>query len=198
MYQSPKSALAGASDQLLESLTRFFGPAPGSRAHQDLFFETIRLREAELRKPKGEVNEARILQLTKQKLRLEAERHQVLHRRFRATQLKFQQPPLEECCADCVRVHQRLTAVCQAAAAWFGAASLRANQQLQAVERGEPLPAVPLPPFKLQLPEGVAEELPPSLDRCSRCQNMLNQYLKKEEEIRLVVAVQNGGTPMGA
>lgn len=86
----------------------------------------------------------------------------------------FLKPPPTECCTDCVRVRQRLAAVCQACAVWYEASSVRASKQLQAVEQGEPVPAMPLPPFEVQLPEGVPEELPPSVDRCSSCQDLLD------------------------
>ncbi len=68
---------SGAASWLLESLSWLFGPFPGSRAHVDLYFETVRLRHEELRKPEGERNEPRLLHLTKKMLRLESERTQV-------------------------------------------------------------------------------------------------------------------------
>ncbi len=98
----------------------------------------------------------------------------MLHRQYQASHQEPLQPRLNECCSDCLRVRQRLAATCQAAAAWYEACSLRASQQLQVVEQGEPLPELPLPPFELQLPEGVPEEPPPSVDRCSRCQTLLD------------------------
>ncbi|KAL4419500.1 hypothetical protein ABPG77_002286 [Micractinium sp. CCAP 211/92] len=186
-----------ADSWLLKIVNWLFGPVPGSQAHVDLFFDTVRLRNEELRKPEGQRDEARLLQLTKQKLRLEAERHQVIHRQFQAAQLNFLKPPPRECCTDCVGVRQRLAAVCRACAAWYEAASLRASQQLQMVEEGDSEPAMPLPLFELQLPEGVPEELPPSLDRCSSCQNLLDHYLAKEQEMRRVMAV-SGDNPVKA
>ncbi|KAL4429838.1 hypothetical protein ABPG77_010955 [Micractinium sp. CCAP 211/92] len=122
-------------------------------------------------------------------LRLRAERNQALHERFLGYQHEFLQPLPDECCSDCQRVQQRLAATCQAAAVWFQACSLRAIQQLEVVERGEPLPQLPLPPFELQLPKGVPHDMPPCIDRCSSCQNLLDHYLNKEQELQLLAAV---------
>ncbi len=99
---------------------------------------------------------------------------QVLQRDFRASHLVFSQPPDCKCCSDCLVVRQRLAACCQATAAWYDSWEQITSQQLQAVQRGEPPPALPVPPFELQLPPGVPEQLPPSVDRCSRCQHNLD------------------------
>lgn len=77
MYQPQETARARVSEWLVNTLSRLFGPIPGSQAHVDLFFDTVRLLSEERRRPEGQRNEARLLQLTKQKLRLEAERSQV-------------------------------------------------------------------------------------------------------------------------
>lgn len=80
MDPTRESAWARAPAWLLESLRWLFGPFPGSRAHLDLFYDTIRLRGEEARKPDGERDEARLLHLTKEMLRLRAERNQVSQR----------------------------------------------------------------------------------------------------------------------
>lgn len=62
---------------LLEAASSLFGPIPGSRAHVDALFDTIKLRNDEMSKPAGQRDEARLLQLTKRVLRLVAERNEV-------------------------------------------------------------------------------------------------------------------------
>lgn len=80
---------------------------------------------------------------------------QVLHHQLQATRHRFLQPPDRECCRDCLRVRQRLAATCGAAAAWYEAFDVVNSQQLQAVMQGKPALVMPVPPYKLQLPEGV-------------------------------------------
>ncbi|KAL4451744.1 hypothetical protein ABPG75_007408 [Micractinium tetrahymenae] len=183
MYVEQGSALDRAASWLLEGLSWLFGPIPGSQAHVDAFCRAVKQRNEELSKPEAQRDEVRLQELTKQMLRLQAERCQSLQQEFKASQHMFLQPPPAECCSDVLRVRQRAAATCQAAAAWYKAWEMITIEQLQVVEQGEPAPALPLPPFKLRLPEGVPEQLPPSTDRCSRCQHCLDHYLHLEQEL---------------
>lgn len=102
-----------------------------------------------------------VMQATKQTLR-----------RYRDIYLMH---PGKECCADCLRVRQRAAASCDGRAAWNEDWELISTRRLEALEQGHPLPPMTLPYLELQLPEGMPEELPPSLDRCSACQGMLDE-----------------------
>lgn len=62
---------------LLEAASLLFGPIPGSRAHVDVLFNTVKQRNEELSKPAQKRTEARLLQLTERWLRLVVERCQV-------------------------------------------------------------------------------------------------------------------------
>ncbi|KAL4421158.1 hypothetical protein ABPG77_000793 [Micractinium sp. CCAP 211/92] len=121
---------------------------------------------------------------------------QVLQRGLRESHQMFLQPPKCECCSDCQRVRQRLAASFQSMAAWYECWEHITSQQLQAVRRGEPPPAMPFPHFELQLLPGVPEQLPPSVDRCFRCQHNLDYYLHKEQELRAEEAA-HGDEPVG-
>ena len=90
---------------------------------------------------------------------------QFLLQQYQTAQHTFLEPT-PKCCADCLRVRQRVASSCQAFAAWHEAFRTGTHQQLQAAEQGDPDPPMPAPPFELQLPEGVPEEMPPSVDRC--------------------------------
>lgn len=59
---------------LLEAVSLLFGPNPGSQAHVDALFDTLKQRNEELSKPAEQRDEARLLQLTRRRLRLLAER----------------------------------------------------------------------------------------------------------------------------
>lgn len=102
--------------------------------------------------------------------------------------LQFQRPALQrnaatlmahpssKCCADCMRVQQRCAASCEARAQpWFTAWEYITCRCLEPLEQGHPHPPLILPHLDLRLPEGLPEELPPSIDRCSACQKMLDQ-----------------------
>ncbi len=106
--------------------------------------------------------------------RMVSQNLQMLQRDLRASYLAFSQPPNRECCGDCLLVRQRLAACFQATAAWYECLKQITSQQLQAVQRGEPAPALPVPRFELHMPPGVPEQLPPSMDRCFRCQHNLD------------------------
>ncbi|KAL4451754.1 hypothetical protein ABPG75_007416 [Micractinium tetrahymenae] len=194
-FDEPVDALERAASWLREALSWLFGPIPGSDAHWQAFCRTVKQRNEELSKAEGQRDEVRLQELTKQMLRLQAERSQCLQRQFQANQHVFLQPPRSECCNDCLLVRQRVAAACQAAAAWYKAWELITIEQLQVVEQGKPPPAMPVPPFKLRLPEGVPEQLPPSTDRCSRCQHYLDYYLDLEQELS-VPASLHGDNPL--
>ena len=85
------------------------------------------------------------------------------------------QPPSHECCHDCARVRQRVAASCRSRAPWFEACAFLSMRRLQALEQGLPYPPEILPRLELHLPEGMPEELPPSIDRCAACQQKLDQ-----------------------
>lgn len=85
------------------------------------------------------------------------------------------QRPVGECCADRMRVRQRCAASCEARAAWFAAWEFISSSRLEALEQGHPYPPLILPRLELHLPEGLPEEPPPSIDRCTACQRMLDQ-----------------------
>ncbi|KAL4423334.1 hypothetical protein ABPG77_006129 [Micractinium sp. CCAP 211/92] len=128
-------------------------------------------------------------------LRLRLERCQVLQQSFRASHQLFSQPPDRECCSDCLLVRQRLAASFQATAAYYESWEQITSQQLQAIQRGEPAPAMPVPRFELHLPPGVPEQLPPSVDRCSRCQHNLDYYLHQEKQ-RQAAKARHGDEPV--
>lgn len=77
MRRTDTSALAESDPWWLKTANWLFGPIPGSQAHTDLFLNTVRLRQEELQKPEGRRDDAHLLELTKQKLRLEAQRYHV-------------------------------------------------------------------------------------------------------------------------
>ncbi|KAL4420889.1 hypothetical protein ABPG77_001230 [Micractinium sp. CCAP 211/92] len=198
MHPEPASRrplLEQAASWLLEVLSRLFGPIPGSKVHDEAFCKAVKDRNDELNKPEGQRDAALLQELTEQMLRLRLERCQVLQRDFRASHLVFSQPPDCKCCSDCLVVRQRLAACCQATAAWYDSWEQITSQQLQAVQRGEPPPALPVPPFELQLPPGVPEQLPPSVDRCSRCQHNLDYYMHREQHWQAVKAA-HGDEPV--
>lgn len=87
----------------------------------------------------------------------------------------YLQPPAEECCADCLLVRKRAAASNDARAAWNEQWEMVSSRRLEALEQGHPLPPLTLPYLELRLPEGVPEELPPSLNRCSACQDLLDK-----------------------
>ncbi|KAL4441507.1 hypothetical protein ABPG77_002011 [Micractinium sp. CCAP 211/92] len=74
-----------------------------------------------------------------------------------------------------MRVRQRCAASCEARVAWFTAWEYITSRRLEALEQGHPYPPLILPHLELQLPDGLPEEPPPSIDRCSACQQMLDQ-----------------------
>ena len=85
----------------------------------------------------------------------------------------YLQRPAHECCAECVLVRHRAAVSCDARAAWHEAWEMISSRRLEALEQGHPLPPLTLPYLELRLPEGMPEELPPSIDRCSDCQERL-------------------------
>lgn len=99
------------------------------------------------------------------------------------------------CCRDCSRVHQREVASLHAMAAWYAEWERITTLRLQALEQGQPFPPLTLPYLELQpfLPEGVPEELPPSIDRCTACQQRL-----EEVRVRRLVGVREGGGAAGS
>ena len=99
---------------------------------------------------------------------------------FRRNEEFLLQHPDLGCCSDCVRVRQRAAATSQAMAAWNEAWQLISTRRLQALEQGQPYPPLTLPYLELHLPEGLPEDLPPSIDRCATCQKELD-----EDEVRL-------------
>ena len=74
-----------------------------------------------------------------------------------------------------VRVRQRAAASCDARAAWIEAWGVVSGLRLEALELGHPPPPLTPPYLELHLPEGLPEELPPSFDRCSACQGLLDE-----------------------
>ncbi len=86
-----------------------------------------------------------------------------------------------------LRVRQRCAASCEARAAWFTAWEYITCRRLEALEQGHPHPPLILPHLDLRLPEGLPEELPPSIDRCSACHQMLDQV-----RLSRLLAVQRG------
>lgn len=99
------------------------------------------------------------------------------------------QPPAQECCADSLRVRQRLAASCTARAAWYTAWELITALRLEAVEQGHPYPPLILPHLEVvSLPGGLPVEPEPSIDRCSACQTLL-------DEVRLAGSRQRRGEP---
>ncbi|KAL4447520.1 hypothetical protein ABPG75_004739 [Micractinium tetrahymenae] len=131
--------------------------------HREALFRSRKERNDELAKPPGQRDEARLL---------------------RANRDTYLRPPLVECCADCLRVRQRAAASCEGQAAWNEAWELISTRRLEALEQGQPYPPLTLPYLELHLPDGMPEELPPSIDRCSACQSMLDQYLYLERKMR--------------
>ena len=81
------------------------------------------------------------------------------------------------CCPDCPRVNRRHAASLQAMAAWHEQWELVLNLWLQALEQGHPYPPLKLPYLEVQpfLPEGLPEDLPPTIDRCAACHSRLEQ-----------------------
>jgi len=122
--------------------------------------------------PKGCICRQAILLLLLLLLHLQAKQQQLT----RSVDVLLQ-PPSVECCPDCLRVRQRLLASCQARAAWFEAWALLSTRRLEALEEGRLCPVVSLPCLQLEphLPDGMPEELPPSIERCSVCQQKLEQ-----------------------
>ena len=81
------------------------------------------------------------------------------------------------CCTDCVRVALRVVASLHASAAWHEEWVRISILRLQALEQGQPYPPLTLPYVDVRpyLAEGVPEDLPPSIDRCSACQEELEE-----------------------
>ncbi len=82
--------------------------------------------------------------------------------------------PRLACCPDFERVHQRLLASFKARAALFQGWVRLSAEYLKALQAGQLLPPAPLPRLELQLPAGVSQEVPPSIDRCTACQDKLD------------------------
>lgn len=214
----------------LQTLASLLGwePAPGSPEQREEYCRCVKARNDELRKPPGQRDEARVLQLTKRVLSLRILLCQVcgvwgirqvalgcpgaprrgvhvtasphppptagklvwlsphttlpLHlqavkeRQRRSVEVMLQRPDLG-CCRDCVRVQQRVAASRQAYAVWNEQWEAVSTLRLQALEQGQPYPPLTLPWLEVQpyLPEGVPEELPPSIDRCAACQKQLDE-----------------------
>ena len=94
----------------------------------------------------------------------------------RYADMVLQQPDLG-CCRDCVRVQLRVVASLRANAAWYEEWVQISTLRLQALEQGQPYPPLTLPYLDVRpyLAEGVPEDLPPSIDRCSACQEELEE-----------------------
>ncbi|KAL4444300.1 hypothetical protein ABPG75_012037 [Micractinium tetrahymenae] len=161
-------------------------PTPGTPEHREALFRAVKERNDERAKPPGRRDEARLLELEKRLLRLRIKAAQAKKQLLRHYRDIVLQHPGQECCADCLRVRQRGAASYEARAAWNEAWELLSIRQLQALEQGQPCPPLILPRLELHLPEGMPEELPPSIDRCSACQKMLDEYLYLEAGIRTV------------
>ena len=85
------------------------------------------------------------------------------------------------CCPDCPRVHQREVASLRAAALWHEQWERVYRLQLEALEQGHPDPPLILPYLDVRpfLPEGMPEDLPPSIDRCADCQRRLEEVRRR-------------------
>ena len=85
----------------------------------------------------------------------------------------WQAKPARACCPDFVRVHQRMLASYKSRVAMNEALARECTVHLQALQEGRPPPPAPAARFKLHLPAGVPQELPPSIERCAKCQGHL-------------------------
>ena len=85
----------------------------------------------------------------------------------------WQAEPASACCPDFVRVHQRMLASLHAGASLLEAWAQQSTVRLQALQEGRPPPPAPPPRLELDLPAGLPQELPPSIDRCAVCQEHL-------------------------
>ncbi|KAL4444327.1 hypothetical protein ABPG75_012064 [Micractinium tetrahymenae] len=176
--------------QVLAWLEELFRPEPGTPEHREAVLRTVKQRSDERAKPSGQRDEARLLELDKRLLRLSIESRQAKKQLLRRHWDILLQHPGHECCADCLQVRQRGAASCEARAAWHEAWELIASSRLEALEQGQPYPPLVLPYLELHLPEGMPEELPPSTDRCSACQSMLDRYLYLERSLKTVVNLE--------
>ncbi|PSC74214.1 hypothetical protein C2E20_2651 [Micractinium conductrix] len=175
---------------LLQALANMLGVehTPGTPEHREALFRSIKERNDELAKPLGQRDQARLLEPSKRVLRLRIQACQAKKQEFRRNEEFLLQHPDLGCCSDCVRVRQRAAATSQAMAAWNEAWQLISTRRLQALEQGQPYPPLTLPYLELHLPEGLPEDLPPSIDRCATCQKELDEdeYLVLERGARAV------------
>ncbi|KAL4444303.1 hypothetical protein ABPG75_012040 [Micractinium tetrahymenae] len=162
-------------------------PTPGTPEHREALFRAVKERSDELAKPPGHRDESRLLELDKRVLRLNIKSCQAKKPRLLRSRDIYLQHPGRECCADCLRVREQMAASWEARAAWIDAWELISTRRLEALEQGQPHPPLVLPYLELHLPEGMPEELPPSIDRCSACQNMLDRALYAERKLQAVV-----------
>lgn len=72
------------------------------------------------------------------------------------------------------------------------AAARECTVHLQALLEGRPAPPAPAARFKLHLPAGVPQELPPSIDRCAKCQGHLEDAMYRERKLQAVDGEDNG------
>lgn len=160
-------------------------PIPGTPEHREAHFRVVKERNDERAKPPGERDETRLLELDKRVVRMRMNAAKSSKEKLRRGRDIYLQPPAEECCADCLLVRKRAAASNDARAAWNEQWEMVSPRRLEALEQGHPLPPLTLPYLELRLAEGVPEELPPSLNRCSACQDLLDKLIYYEQTMRL-------------